>query len=117
LHIPPEAADGLASLRSAEVGVYRVPRGATASERQAVLTRADAAMTTRGWCRLVGVSNRDGVVAVYLPTKGTGASSVRCCLLVLQKEDFVVARVRGNPQPLLEILSKKAFANGALNWR
>lgn len=102
--LPPEAQAAIASLRGAEVAVYKNSQAsADWVNTGALLARADRTMSARRWDRVVGVSQQDELVAVYAPRGGLGANSVRCCVLVLHRNDLVVAGASGNIDPLIEI--------------
>lgn len=105
--LPPEARAAISSLRGLEVAVYKNSQ-ATADwvDTGAVLARADEAMSARRWDRVVGVSRDDELVAVYTPRRGITASSIRCCVLVLHRNDLVVAGANGNPEPLVEVAQR-----------
>ena len=102
--LPPEAQAAIASLRGAEVAVYKNSE-ATADwvNTSALLARADETMSARRWDRVVGVSREDELVAVYTPRGGVVGSSIRCCVLVLHRNDLVVAGASGKIDPLIEI--------------
>src|SRR5436305_1274352 len=102
--LPPEAQAAIASLRGAEVAVYKNTQ-ATGDwvNTGALLARADQAMAARRWDRVVGVSREDELVAVYTPRRGVVGNSVRCCVLVLHRNDLVVAGASGKIDPLIEI--------------
>lgn len=57
------------SVQAAGVGVYELPENTPPPDRAAMLAAADAAMTARGWERVVGVMDGQDLVTVYLPTK------------------------------------------------
>ncbi len=106
LKIPVEAHAAIDSVRGIEVGVYRLEQALDAHAEQAVMAGADKALLRRGWQKIVGVTNPDGLVAVYCPDS-IGASKVRCCVLVVQGRDMVVAGVRANPSELIDLGLKK----------
>src|SRR5260221_7626406 len=99
--LPPEAQAGIASLRGAEVSVYKSQGTDSWVDTGVVLAHADKAMSARRWDRVVGVCREGELVAVYVPRRGFSADSVRCCVLVLHRGDLVVAGVSGNINPVL----------------
>jgi hypothetical protein len=102
VHLDAGARAALQSVRGAEVGVYRLPSGAKPPDRAALLIAADAAMTARGWDRVVGVMDGSDLVGVYLPKKMTSARRIICCLMVFNGQEMVVVSARANLEPLLQ---------------
>ena len=105
--LPAEPRAALDALHAAEVGIYRLKEEPVSVEYSAIFPAADRAMKARGWERMVAVVQRDEFVVVYLPRKGVSLENMACCVMVLQGRDLVVASVRGNPQPLLELAAKE----------
>jgi len=111
-HLPSEARAGLAALRGVDVGVYQLQREPGAPDCGAVFQAADEVMTRRGWERVLGVAQPTGVVGIYLPRKGVSCSAMRCCLLVLEERNLVVASARGNLEPLLAMAQQHIEQSG-----
>jgi hypothetical protein len=105
--MPPEPRAAFESIRGAEVGIYKLEESAGWVDPNAVLARADKAMSARRWDRVVGVSHEQELVAVYLPRRGLSTEHMRCCVLVLQGHNLVVAGASGNLDPLLELAQTK----------
>jgi len=105
--MPPEPRAAFDSIRGAEVGVYKLEQSAGWLNPNAVLARADQAMSARCWDRVVGVSREHELVAVYVPHRGLSAARMKCCVLVLQDRDLVIAGASGNLEPLLELAQTK----------
>jgi hypothetical protein len=63
-------------------------------------------MSARRWDRAVGVSRENELVAVYFPRRGLSTKRMKCCVLVLQGRDLIVAGASGNLEPLLAIATK-----------
>ena len=105
--LPPEPRAALAAIHGAEVGVYRLPEAAGEADHRAILARADQAMAARRWDRVVGVSRENELVAVYVPRRGLASNRMKCCVLVLQGRDLVIAGGRGNPEPLLQLANER----------
>lgn len=101
--VPVEARTALRAIRGAEVGVYRLHEGSTPPNYAASLVETDKTMTARGWSRLVGVLERDQMVAIYVPEDTRTARDLRVCLVVLTDRDMVIASARSNLEPLLEL--------------
>jgi hypothetical protein len=102
VHLDAGARAALQSVRGAEVGVYQLPSGAKPPDRAAMLAAADAAMTARGWDRVVGVMDGRDLVTVYLPDKTASACRMKCCLMVFDGQEMVVVSARANLEPLLK---------------
>lgn len=106
--VEPEVRAAAQAVRGCEVGVYRLERGMTAGDRAALLSRADAAMERRGWDRVVGVIEARELVAVYASGKPASANDLRICVLVIDGEEMVIASVRADPEPLIELALREA---------
>lgn len=104
--LDPEPRAALAAVRGGEVGVYQLRDGPGWSNPGAILSGMDKEMTRRGWVRGVGVVEPRQLVAVYFPKRKLSISNVRCCVVVLQERELVLASVRGNLDPLWQIASE-----------
>lgn len=105
--LPPEPRAAFDAIRRAEVGVYKLQEDAGWADHRAILARADREMSARRWDRVVGVSRENELVAVYFPRRSFSARRARCCVLVLQGRDLVVASASGNLDPLLLLAQKQ----------
>jgi len=106
IELPQEARVGVASLRGAEVGVFR--GGSVAPEsRPAALAKADELMVKRGWTRVVGVQGRPETVMVYVREKGLGENNLVCCVVVWNENELVIVKVKSDPEPLLRLAAEK----------
>jgi hypothetical protein len=101
--LPPEARAALDSLRGAEVGVYKLKSPSPNEEYSTALAVADKAMKRRGWERIIGVTQRRQLVAVYAPRSPGAYPRLSCCLVVLNDQDLVVASAHGDVEPLLDL--------------
>ena len=101
--IDPEAKSALHAVRSADVGVYTRRHGRKQLKRAAIFAAADQVMNNRGWDRLVGVMNGRELVAVYVRSDVRSTRNVRVCLVTLNDHELVVASVRSNLEPLIEL--------------
>jgi hypothetical protein len=101
--LDPEARAAAGAVRSFEVGLYNLDQGPSGPDRAAILTRADKAMTARGWERVVGVGHRHELVAVYLTTRNGSPEKMKCCVIVLEGRQLVVASLRGSLEPIVQI--------------
>src|SRR6185436_3131332 len=63
--LPPEPRAVLDAVHTAEVGVYRLKPERSSIDYATILVSADKAMRARGWERVVGVAERQELVAVY----------------------------------------------------
>jgi hypothetical protein len=113
VHLDAGARAALQAVRGAEVGVYQLPSGARPPDRAAMLAAADAAMTARGWDRVVGVMDGRDLVAIYLPDNTTSARRMKCCLMVFDGHEMVVGSARADLEPLV----KYALAQPAIDAR
>lgn len=107
LTLAPEPKAALDAIHGAEVGVYKLQQESVVLDAGAILARTDKAMSARGWQRAVGVSKKHELVAVYLPRRGFSSEHLKCCLLVCQGRDLVVASAQGDLEPLLQIARKQ----------
>lgn len=101
LPLEPEARAAVQAIRRAEVSLLRLAPGAKPADHAAMLEAADAAMSRRGWDRVVGVREGDELVAVYVPAKTTSFRRMESCVVVLAGEQLIVVSARANLQPLL----------------
>jgi hypothetical protein len=101
IELEPEVRSALGAVRGTSVGVYRLEAGL---DRPAMIEKVDQAMTRRGWERMVGVMEGKNTVLVYAPAKISTTRNLRLSLLVLDGEQLVLASVRGNPEPIFELL-------------
>jgi hypothetical protein len=99
--LDPAARAALQSIHGAGVGIYQLPAGTPPPNRAAMLVTAESAMTARGWERVVGVIDGREMVAVYIP-KAVSVHRLKCCVLVFDGKQMVLASVRGNPKPILD---------------
>ena len=107
VHMPPEAQAALASMRGGEVGIYKWQKESSAFNPGDVLASADKSMTARGWTRIVGVLQNDHLVGVYMPAKSGSGNNLRCCVMVLEHEQLVIASARGNVTPLVRLATER----------
>jgi hypothetical protein len=105
VELPPEARAALESVESAEVGVYKFAEAGTKASRLEMFTRAQAAMTARGWERIVGVLQEDHAVAVYTPS-GLEGKRFKCCVLTVTPTEMIIAGAVTQLEPLVHIASR-----------
>ncbi len=104
----PDARTALRAVRAGEVSVHQRRHIRARLDQAAMLENADAAMTSRGWERVVGVRDGEDLVAVYVPKKLRSSSDVRFCVAVVDPETLVVAAGRSNLEPLMKIAERHA---------
>jgi hypothetical protein len=115
VRLDPVARAALQSVHAAGVGVYQLPPGTRPPNRAAMLASADAAMTARGWERVVGVVDRRDLVAVYFP-KGIALERVKCCVLVFDGKQMVLVSAQGNPMPLAQYALAQPRLGAHAGW-
>jgi hypothetical protein len=116
LDLPPEARAGVASLRGAEVGVFRNCQVAP-EDRPAALIKANETMVRRGWSRVVAVQSHGDSVVVYVREKGLGPRNLTCCVVVWNENELVVVQVKSEPEPLLKMVTERLHAENRLPAR
>lgn len=107
VEIPPEARAALQSIKSAEVGVYQLHRNGTERHFGEILDAADAAMSERGWERMVAVASWHNCVAVYVAKNLKSSGNVRVHLVVMDGRQMVVASGKANLAPLAEFAQRQ----------
>jgi hypothetical protein len=99
--LPREAKLVLESVDGAECSVYdlqgKKPDSAT------VLARADKAMEKRGLERVLGLAERDDLVAVYIPRSTKSHGNIHLSVLVLNREQLICVGARGDLEPIAQI--------------
>jgi hypothetical protein len=101
--LDPKAQAALQTVRAAQVGIYELPPGAKAPPARAILEAADTRMRRDGWERLLCAADGQTLVAVYVPSATTSLKRVKCSVLVLSREQMVLASVQINLHPLLQM--------------
>ena len=104
--LDPEPRAALDAVRGVEVGVYKRQGGPEQEDHGTVLARADRAMGSRGWMRVVGVSHDRELVAVYVPRKGVSLRNTKCSVMVFNGRELVVVWARGNLKPLMAMVEQ-----------
>jgi hypothetical protein len=105
--LPPEARQMLRAFHGGEVGVYHLDRRAGRRETAAGFSVADEAMKRRGWERLVGVMDRDQVVAIYVEREGSPENNFKVCFAVKERDQLVVGSARADLEPIMELAREK----------
>src|SRR5690349_5582614 len=104
--LPPEAKLVLDSVSGAECSVYEL-QGAKPDYAE-ILARADRSMEKRGCDRVIGVIDRDQLVAVYVPRSTTSYRTMNVSVLVLDHKQLVCVKARGDLEPLVQIALDQA---------
>lgn len=100
--MPPEPRAVLDGVHGAEVGIYQLRQEMRTARNGAALNAADKAMKSHGWDRIVGVATERELVAVYCPRK-ISSRAVKCCVLVFQGRELIVASASGNLESLFDL--------------
>jgi hypothetical protein len=101
LELPPEAKLVLDAVDGAECSIYEIQGKKPDSAK--VLARADKAMGKRGFDRIVGVADREQLVAVYVPRSTKSHRNMHISILVLDRKQLVCVKARGDLEPLVQI--------------
>ena len=92
------------AVRGVEVGIYELPPGTKPPDHTAMLAVADTVLNARGWERVVGVLEGEELLSVYVPGEAISARQMKCCVLVFDGRQMVVACATANVESLLECL-------------
>jgi hypothetical protein len=103
--LPPEAKLVLDAVHGAECSIHELRKKADPVK---ILARADKVMDKRGCDRIVGVVNRDELVAVYVPRSMTSSRNMQVSVLVLDKKELVCVKASGDLEPLVQIALEQA---------
>jgi hypothetical protein len=106
VELEPEVRSALGAVRGTSVGVYRVDRSGW--DQSEMMAKVDAAMSRRGWERLVAVLENQQCVLAYLPARIPSPRDLRLSVLVLDGEQLVVTYARVNPEPVFELALREA---------
>lgn len=112
--LPEEARLVLQSAQAGDVSVHQLVKGSPASDISAILQKADLALEKKGWSRIVGVQDKDNLVAIYVPDNMTSVRKARVCVLVMDGRDLVCAQAKADLRPLFTLAMDKAFEEGGL---
>jgi hypothetical protein len=99
--IEPEARTAIRSVRGCKVSIHQFV--GDKADRAAMLAGADRTMNERGWERVVGVLDRDELVAVYAPSGELTTRRLPLCVMVFDGRELVVVSALGNAEPLAEL--------------
>lgn len=107
LDLPTEALAGIASFRSADVGIYHRNASAPTASKTETLAHVDAAMTARDWEPVVSVHDGQETVLVFLPKDLHSLRDARACVFVMQKDQLVIVSARLDLDPLIGLIQQK----------
>ena len=102
-----EAQAAVQTVRGLEVGIYELAIGAKPPDGAAMLSAADTVLKERGWERLVGILDGEELVGVYVPGKDISVRQVKCCVLVFDGRQMILASAKADIQPLLHCLQSQ----------
>lgn len=104
----PEVSLALKCVRSASVGVYeRRHRGSPwVRDAAKLMNETDAAMTRKGWTRLVGVCEKDDTVLVYVPQGADEPDEI--CVAVVNSREMVVVSATLSPHNIGRLVEQVA---------
>jgi hypothetical protein len=106
VELPPEAKTILGSVKNVECSVYEL-RGRQENLAQ-LLKEADEAMEKHGCDRVVGVLDREQVVAVYVPRDVKSHRNMAMSVMVLTQRELICATARGDLEPVVQMAYGKA---------
>lgn len=109
LELPPQAKMVMDTVEGAECSVYDITGKRPDSAK--VLTRADKSMEKRGFDRIVGIADRDQLIAVYAPRSAKSHRDMQVSLLVLSREQLICVKARGDLEPLIQFALEQAKQN------
>lgn len=104
--LPPEARKAMRTVNGVEAGVYHLNGWLEPANRARIASQAKKAMQRKGWAQIVSVVKGDDMVQVFMPEKKVSERNLRFSVLVVHEQELVIASVRGNIEPVLEIISK-----------
>src|SRR5688572_5558648 len=106
VELPPEVRGILGSVDGVECSVYEL-RG-PASNFAEVLSQADERMDERGLDRVVGLLEREQLIAVYVPRKMKSHRDMSISVMVLTKSELICASARGDLDSVMQLAITKA---------
>jgi len=106
VELPPEVRGILGSVDGVECSVYELRGGE--SNFAEVLSQADQSMEKRGLDRVVGVLEREQLIAVYVPRKMKSPRDMSISVMVLTKRELICASARGDLDSVMQLAITKA---------
>jgi hypothetical protein len=96
----------LRSVKGASVGVYELASPKAAWSRDRLFATTDAAMSRRGWTRLVGVAEDKQTVLVYTSDDSGRGDLIGICVAVVDGRQLVIASTTVDASELAELVEK-----------
>jgi hypothetical protein len=112
--IPADARQAISSVHSVEGAVYHINNWVEPAARARIATETRKVMRKRGWDPLVMVQKGEDLVQVFFKEKTMFRRQLRLCVLVLHEEELVIASVRGDITPLIDLATKHLELEGKL---
>jgi hypothetical protein len=106
VELPPEVRGILGSVDGVECSVYELRGGE--SNFAEVLSKADESMEKRGLDRVVGVLEREQLIAVYVPRKMKSHRDMSITVMVLTRRELICASARGDLDSVMQLAITKA---------
>lgn len=106
--LEPEVKAAMKAPRGVEVGIYELSPGAKPPDCSAMLAVADKVLSARGWERVVGVLDGEGMVSVFVPAGAVLTSKVKCYVLVFDGQQMVMVSAKVDAEPLLECVRNQS---------
>lgn len=106
VEMPPEVRALLGSVDGVECSVYELQ--GRQENLAKLLQEADAAMDKRGCDRVVGVMDKDQLVAVYVPRKVKSHRNMSMSVMVLTPRELICASASGDLEPAVQFAYAKA---------
>lgn len=107
--LDPQAQTALQAVRAAQVGIYELPAETAALSFDTIRATADTKLRRQGWERLLCVAEGQRLVMVYVPSTDISLQRLKCCVLVLDERQLVLASVHVNLEPLLRLIPKERW--------
>lgn len=98
----PHARLVLRSIRSADVTVCDLDRGACPTDRTVFLATADEVFCSRGWERVASALDDARAVGVYIDRRRNAGSRMTGCVVAFDEEQIVIACLEADFAPLME---------------
>jgi len=107
-----DARQALGAVRCASVGVYERTSGGANWSRDELFKETDRAMLKRGWVRMVGMTDHQETVLIYVPQDMGNDGPVDLCLAVVSDKELVVVSTTVDADRLAEFVEQQAGKDG-----
>jgi hypothetical protein len=98
----------LRAVKHASVGVYELASQKIDLSREQLFHDTDRAMTKRGWTRLVGVSQKNEAVMVYVADDADEDDPLEICVAVVNGREMVVVSTSVDGDSLNQLIERHA---------